>query len=480
MPALLPKSARGDRESQIPVGTQFSPTLIDLSAYVRMVVENSGNEQILKKKVVLPPVRKKVYVSQPTKRMIGLPLEAGVQYGLLTRGTYEATDLAKELAKLQEPQIHEAFARHILVNLNGLRVVEAIQEMERDHKKITGDSLAQYLTDQGSRVTVHNTAINTMRMWLAEAGLFPKAKKNNEAWIPDREIKKKLLGMDDEVIAALASLSQEQIAFTRALCRLEPEGWILASDVRDLAETSFAVRFGRSSLPNEILKPLQEAGFIEYTTRGTKGGKASKLRITEKFKTEVIKPFLERTLGSLNLALTAYYQTRPADFFGEMQSPDTYKKGRALEAFTIYVMRILGLRFLGWRRRARETGQSEVDVLLAGLSGGMPTTWQVQCKNTPSSPVRLEDVAKEVGLLPLTNATHILVIANSSFTEDARKFVMQTMLKSPVTIFLLGKKDFDVIRTDPTRIGGILRSQAERITDYRIKTPLWSGITPPD
>ena len=131
-------------------------------------------------------------------------------------------------------------------------------------------------------------------------------------------------------------------------------------------------------------------------------------------------------------------------------------------------------------KKSWETGESEVDVLIAGLSGGMPTTWQVQCKNTPSSSVRLEDVAKEVGLLPLTNATHILLVANSSFTGDARDFAMQTMLQSPVTIFLLDKKDFDIIRTNPARIGGILLSQAERIRDYRIKTPLWSGIARPD
>lgn len=472
----MPEGSRINRMSQIPVGTQFSPDLVDLLAYVKMVVEHSGDINTLRDKVVLPPVRKRSYTSPPTKRMKGLPLEAGVQYGLLTEGTYEATTLAKELVRLREPQIYEAFARHILLNLNGLRVVQAVQEMQLDHKAITGDTLAQYLTDQGFRVTIHNTAINTMRMWLAEAGLFPKGSRNNEAWTPDSEIKKKLLGIDDELIAALAGLNPEQVAFARALCRLEPEGWIPASDVRDLAETTFAVRFGRSSLPNDVLKPLQEAGFIEYTTRGTKGGKTSVLRTTDKFQLEVIKPFLETTLNSLNLALTAYYQTRPTDIFNEIQSSDVYKKGRALEAFTIYVMRLLGLQFLGWRRRAQETGQSEVDALLAGLSGNMPTTWQVQCKNTPSSSVRLEDVAKEVGLLPLTNATHILLVANSSFTDDARKFAMQTMLKSSVTIFLLDKRDFDTIRTNPARIGRILLDQAERIKDMRIKTPLWSGI----
>ena len=476
----MPEGSKAEKKSQIPVGTQFSPDLIDLPAYVKMVVEYSGNIDVLKEKVVLPPVRKRPYTNSPTKRMKGLPLEAGVQYGLLTERTYQATDLAKELAGLKESQIYDAFARHILLNLNGLRVVQAVQEMELDHKTITGDTLAQYLTDQGFRVTVHNTAINTMRMWLAEAGLFPKGSKNNNAWIPISEVKKKLLGMDDKVIAALAGLTPEQVAFARALCRLESSEWILASDVRDLAETSFAVRFGRASLPNEVLKPLQEVGFIEYKTRGTKGGKASLLKITPKFQTEVIKPFLETTLSSLNLALTAYYQTRPADIFNDIHSSDTYKKGKALEAFTIYVMRLLGLQFLGWRRRAQETGQSEVDVLLAGLSGNMPTTWQVQCKNTPSSSVRLEDVAKEVGLLPLTNATHILLVANAPFTEDARIFAKQTMLKSSVTIFLLDKKDFDMIKTNPARIGHILLEQAERIKDMRIKAPLWAGIKHPE
>jgi len=470
--------SKREKESQIPVGTQFSPDLVNLSAYVKMVVKFSGNIAALRENVILPPVRTKSYASPPTKRMKGLPLEAGVQYGLLTDGRYEATDLAKELAHMGEPKIYEAFARHILLNLNGLRVVEAAQQMALDHIPITGDTLAQYLTEQGFRVTVHNTAINTFRMWLALAGLFPKDSRKVGAWIPNVEVKKRLLGMSDEVIAALASFTQEQKAFARALCRLEPDDWILASDVRDYAESTFAVRFGRASLPNEVLKPLQEAGFIEYETRGTKGGKASRLRITEKFKIDVIKPFIEKTLVGLNPALTAYYRSRPKDIFKEMQSTDTYKKGRALEAFTIYVMRLLGLQFLGWRRRARETGNSEVDVLLAGVSGGMPTSWQVQCKNTPTVAVRLEDVAKEVGLLPLTHATHILLVANASFSEDARKFAERIMVNSSVTIFLLDKTDFETIQANPAQIGRILIAQAERIKDMRISSPLWSGIKP--
>ena len=108
----MPEGSRTEKKSQIPVGTQFSPNLIDLPAYVKMVVAYSGNIDVLKEKVVLPPVRKRPYTSSPTKRMKGLPLEAGVQYGLLIERTYQATDFAKELAGLKESQIYEAFARH--------------------------------------------------------------------------------------------------------------------------------------------------------------------------------------------------------------------------------------------------------------------------------------------------------------------------------------------------------------------------------
>src|SRR3989338_6530011 len=127
------------KESRIPVGTQFSPDLVNLSAYAKMIVEHSGNIEVLHEAVVKSPVRIKAYASPPTPRMKGLPLEAGVQYGLLTEGKYEATDLTRKLASLWEPEIYEVFSRYILLNLGGLRVVEAAQEMALDGRDITGD-----------------------------------------------------------------------------------------------------------------------------------------------------------------------------------------------------------------------------------------------------------------------------------------------------------------------------------------------------
>jgi hypothetical protein len=462
------------KESQIPVGTQFSPDLISLPDFVKMAVKQSGNFVEMRKAVVEKPVRKKPYDSPPTHRMNSLPLEAGVQYGLLTERTYQATELAKQLATLKEPEIYELFARHILLNLNGLRVLEAAQQMAQDRLEITGDTLCQYLTDQGFRVTVHNTAINTMRMWLAMADLFPKG-KGRDMWIPSKAVKEKLLGMSDDMIGSLAGFSEEQRAFLRALCNLRSEGWVAAAEVRDITETTFGVRFGRASLPKEVLEPLRQAGLIEYETRGTKSGKTSQLKVTQKFNSDVLKQFLDSAVKNLDSALTAYYLKRPEDIFASLNSDDKFVKGQALEALSIYVMRLLGLRFRGWRKRAKDTGYSEVDALLSGMFGGLPTTWQVQCKNTPKTSVSLEDVAKEVGLLPLTNATHILVVSTGTFTDDAGKYAEEIMLKCPVSIFLLNKYDMEAIKEKPTYIGSVIKNKGQAIHDLRTKPHLWSG-----
>lgn len=174
-----------------------------------------------------------------------------------------------------------------------------------------------------------------------------------------------------------------------------------------------------------------------------------RLRVVRQSSDPSSRPFLPR--------LPRSYVHRPPRLIG----------GRA-------VMRLLGLRFIGWRRRARQTtGNAEVDVLMAGLFGAAPTTWQVQCKNTPSVPVALQDVAKEVGLIPLTRATHILMLANAPLTRDARRYADAIMQNSSVTVFLLDRTDFEAVRESPANLGRILRTQDERIRDLKMATPVW-------
>jgi hypothetical protein len=471
--------------SAIPVGTQFSPPLIDLKEFLTALCQYSGNRNALQGAIWAPPVHKKRTSIPTSSRTANLPLEAAVQYGLLDaqrdpvdprRVTYTVTDLAKRLAGLSDPQLSEEFARHILLNRGGLRVVEAIQQMQLDRERglssieVTGDTLAKYLTDQGFTVGEHNTAINSMRLWLAAAGLF------KGIWQVDPAIKEKLVGVSDDAIAILAGISPELQAFVTALCRINPSGWYKAAAVRDLAECTFPVRLGRDSLP-QLLEPLQAADLIEYRSGGTKGGKSAELKTTVKFDSNVLEPFINTTTKTLDPIVTRYYKTRPVDIYADLRSTNRFKKGRALEAYAIHIMRLLGLRFREWRKQAEETtGRAEIDALFTGVFGGMPTLWQVQCKNTPGAKVDLEDVSKEVGLTPITQATHILLVANADFTKAARAFARQTMRRSPLTIFLIDKSDFEEIRSSPGSLGRILRAQAEQIIESRAELSVWSDI----
>ena len=449
--------------SAIPVGTQFSPNLIDLKTFVEAVVAHSGDKPAMAAAVWKAPVRKRAIENAPTRRRESLPLEAAVQYGLLDAG-YQATRLAHELAVLSSSEIHDAFARHIILNLGGLRVIEGAQQMAADGLKVTGDSLAGYLTDQGFPVTVHNTAINSMRMWLAEAGVFPKG-RSNRAWQVDTQAKERLVGMGDETISALVGLTTEQRAFVEALSRIEPEGWYPAADVRDLAEMIVGSRLDRANLPKTFLDPLRSARLIDYESRGTAGGKTSLLRTTTDFDGMVLRPFLENAVQQLDAPLTAYYRRRPEDIKADLIAKDNHVKGQALEALAIWVMRLLGLRFVAWRKRAAdETANAEVDVLLAGMVGNIPTRWQVQCKNTPSRPVRLDDVAKEVGISLVTKANIILIFANASVTEPARSYAQEVMRHTALTIMILDRADLEDMVSLPGRIASLIRREADVAT----------------
>lgn len=467
-------------KSAIPVGTQFSPDLVDLPAFLQAICAHSGKRLDMQEAIWRPPVHLKKNGVPASHRTANLPLEAAVQYGLLTKATYEATAFAQELAKLSGQALYEVFGRHILLELGGLRVVDGVQQMHIDRLSglsdvdVTGDSLARYLTAQGFRVTEHNTAVNSIRMWLAKAGVF--GDEGGHRWQVDQEAKTRLLGLPDEATAILAGFTPEQLAFTDALCQINPSNWYPAADVRDLAESIYGVRLGRSSLPKDVLEPLSRSGLIEYRTKGTTGGKTSELKVADVFNAEVLEPFVRRTVRTLDPALTAYYKTRPEDIYAGLESQDKYVKGQALEAYAIHIMRLLGLRFVAWRKRATDTtGRAEIDVLFTGLLGAIPTLWQVQCKNTPSGKVDLEDVAKEVGLVPVTQATHVLVIANTQFTDDATRFAFRVMRSSPLTIFLLDKSDFDQIKQSPGSLGRILRVKAEEVLSGRTQASTWSS-----
>lgn len=451
------------RKSDLPVGTQFSPDLIDLPQFLKAIIRHSGDREAMLNAVWEPSVRRRAPKRPPTTRQKSLPLEAARQYELLD-GQYGATELARSLAGMPRDQLLRMFARHLLLNLGGLTIVQAVEEMRLDPSQpsVTSDPLARYLTEhRGFRVIEHNTAINTFRMWLAEAGVFPKVGRSAGAWIPNKPQVEALIGMSEQLVNAVAALAPHQVAFIDALCAVGDRKAHRAADIRALAETrNPGVRFNRASLPSDVLAPLRDMGLVTYTTTGTGGGKSSLVTVTERFDTEVLDVFLKRTLQHLDPIAAAYFSKVPDEIYRDLRSKDSATKGRALEALAIRVMRLLGLRFVGWNRRAVDTGYGEVDALLKGVLGAVPVRLQIQCKNTTAT-IGHEDVAREVGLTVSTGASHILFLANSRFTRNALRFADEVMRRTPLTLYLLDKDDFERLEEDDSNLGTILREKAD-------------------
>lgn len=96
--------------SSIPVGTQFSPDLINLEALLQAIMSNSGDRLAIQQAVFSAPVNRKHTEVPSSKRTANLPLEAAVQYGLLNAGSYEVTPRAIALAGMAGQELVHEFA----------------------------------------------------------------------------------------------------------------------------------------------------------------------------------------------------------------------------------------------------------------------------------------------------------------------------------------------------------------------------------
>jgi hypothetical protein len=448
--------------SDIPVGTQFSPNVLDFRALLKLAIDKDGDRAELERLVSEAPVRIKNPGKKMDRRMRQLPWEAAAAYGLLEETTWKPRPIVHELVALPDSEMYPRFAKHILLNCRGVEFVRGVQAFLKEARaaggKINADLISQYFRNHGLHVVEHNTAINSMRMWLSKGGVYPW--KGSTMWDANDDVVTALVGLNMDEIAAISSWSREHIELAKALCRMNPKGEVKAADVRASAETMLPYTLSRAS--NRILfKPLLEAGYVAMKTGGTAEGKSAKVAVTDRFRADVLAPFLENAHKMLGNALFRLYDWDPERIRKGLESSKTSEKGMALEAYAVRVMRLMNLRFVTWRLRSSATGGAEVDATFTGLLGGVPTRWQVQCKNTKTE-VRLDDVAKEVGLVPLTKATHILVLSNQKFTRAAVTFARDTMRESPVTLFLVGGDDFRRVLDDGgAALLSVIRRQSE-------------------
>jgi len=299
-----------------------------------------------------------------------------------------------------------------------------------------------------------------MRLWLAQAGIFDASITGGPGLYKVNQTRlKELLGVDLDAIDGLTQLSKAQRAFLRALTRIAEPDPLIANKIADLASDLYAVEYNHKELPKSVLFPLRDLGYIELqkSTAG-RGAKPYEVSRTNKFRQEISEPILDVAAQKVGLAPRELFERPLAEILGDLRSPDKQVKGKALETLAIYLARLIDLEFRGWRIRSADTGGAEVDAIVEGARL-IFSRWQIQAKNT--AVVRLDDVAKEVGLsLTFLYSNVVMMITTGDFTKDAYSYADHVMKTCNLNVILLNGSELERISRDPTDIVGILNGKA--------------------
>lgn len=365
------------------------------------------------------------------------------------------TDAGRRLIALRKKpsDLHRAFARHILVECRGLEVLQTVRDMQTGGHNVTVPDIAQHLQERGIYVPAGGTHLNSMRQWLELAAVL------RDGWNVDQAAMDKLVGIDEKTLEVFAGLDEVQIAFARGLARLNVAEYP-SNKVAAYAADIFGVKFPVKSLPNSVLKPLELAGLVtSEKTTGGRGAKPHIVRPTELLRKEVIDAILESLINSVGATYRKLIRLPLAAILHDLNLPihETHKRGLALEALSLYLTRLIGLEFVGWRVRAKETSYAEVDAVVEG-SRLIFSRWQIQCKNT--GVVNEGDVAKEVGLALRLKSNVVMVVSTGRFSRQAEVYARDVMEDTNYHMILLSGTDLKILRDDPAAITGLLAREA--------------------
>lgn len=460
------------KTSDLPAGAQFSPNVIDLPIVLEIVHDLSGDRE-----AITDAIRDKFFIDYKASdynkwKMADNVVLALRDYGLLDEEGEKPTELASELFELSKIDLgglYERFGQHILLECRGLQLCESLTLMKRTGHDIKLTSIRRFLEGRGIHVPRGGVHISSMRLWLAQAGIFDKSAVRGPKLYEVKEEKlEELLGTGLDEIDRLTELDAKKRAFLRALVQIPENDPLVGSIVAEYAEELYYVEFDYKSLPSQIYTPLEDLGYIvqEKTTSG-RGAKSNILYRTDKFFTELSIPILNAASQNSLLTPKELYSKPLAEIYADLSSEDTYTKGRSLELLTIYLSRILDLEFKEWRKRSAETGGAEVDVLVEG-DRLIFSRWQIQAKNT--TVVNLEEVAKEVGLaLTFLYSNVILMVTTGNFTKDAYQYSDHVMRESNLNIIMFNGNDLEKIANAPLKIIQILKRRAKHAMDVKSK-----------
>lgn len=442
-------------KKHLPFGSEFSPSQTELPELLSICYVNSGSKEAIDCAIKSKYFYNKGGEKETNKNKLAMNCRLGLKaYGVIDEDC-RITEFGKRLYNIKEneAELYAVFAKHILLNLNGMGLIQCIRDMNAANETVTLETMRSACEERGIYYPSGGKHPSIMRLWLSKAGVFIGKK-----WSINEDRINTILGQSDNM-DELRGLSVLQRCFLLALLNTGVTEWQKASSIVRLAEATYGIRFPEKNLPKLCLNGLEQAGYItiKRTTEG-RGAKSPLVAPTEKVDIELVQPLLEQVREQKDPKLVELQRKPIQDILAEIQSPNRYTAGLALEALAFRLMRIIGMRYVATRLRAERTGGAEVDLVFES-DRLVFSRWQIQCKNTAH--VSLEDVAKEVGLTHMLRSNVIVIVSTGSISRDAKQYSNHVMNNSSLCIVLLEEDDISTIADDPTAIVGILNRQAK-------------------
>lgn len=344
-----------ETRSDLPFGSEFSPSQIHLPTLLEIAERYQGNPQALEGEIRATYFAGHAAAADAAgqdnnKGKLANNCKLGMfHYGIIDRQA-NLTDFGRDLLSLRgdEAALYEELARHILLNLKGMALVQCLLDMVAAGEEITLDTLRLALDERGSLFPRGGKHPSIMRLWLQKAGVIVGSR-----WQVNTIRLRDVLGTDPEEYPALARLTAQQKAFVLALANSGEVRPQPANEIVKLASATYGLRFPDKSLPKDVLNTLVSAGYItaEKTTTGP-GAKPFLVAPTEKRRAEIIGPLLKQLEGQVDPKLLSLLTKPLAEIMAEIGSEDRYTAGLALEALAFKLMRNLAMKYVATRLRA--------------------------------------------------------------------------------------------------------------------------------
>ena len=454
---LMASKNKTIRKSDLPFGSEFSPSRISLEKVLRLAEANDGNWKELEI-AIYSEYFSSNSTSDYNKKKLANNTKLGMQaYGLLDKDGH-LTEIGKHLLSCigNDNKLYNEFAKHILLHLHGLTLVQCVIDIQISGETVDLVKLRTWLEERGVHFPRGGKHPSSMRLWLEKAGVF------KSGWNIDEGKLKLLSGLNSDDLEALAGLSLEQKTYLKTLANLNDGTGHQSNDIEKMATAIYGIKFNEKNLPKQVLYPLEKSGYITLS-RGTKnsgrGAKPFIVTPTAKLVSDIVLPVLIQLDKQVDSDIRYMLRKPLKEVIDEIDSSDKHVRGLALEALAFKLMHLLDMTYVATRLRGSSTGGAEVDLVFES-SRLVFSRWQVQCKN--SAAASLDDLAKEVGLTHFLKSNVIVIVTTGRIGSEARKYSNKVMVDSNLCFVLIDGSDLQSLVENPTLIVDIFNREAKQ------------------